>query len=88
MSLATEIGRELLASDLKPRTIVVIKPPDPSGRDRQIHMTMWVQSVGDRMVVFHSAVLHWSVITFRTAEDGLVDDQDRPVRIFEYLGEP
>jgi len=91
MSLATEIGRELLASDLTAKMIVVVKPPDPSGRDRDIHLTMWVSRINrayPAYVVFFSAVLQWSVVSFITPEDTLEDDQHRQVRIFEYLGEP
>lgn len=84
--MSDEIGRELRASDLKPRTIVVVKPPDP--QERNTHMTFWVRAVEPAYVVFYSAVLHWAVIAFVTPDDTLADDQDRQVRVFEYLGEP
>lgn len=84
--MSDEIGRELRASDLKPRTIVVVKPPDP--QERNAHMTFWVRAVEPAYVVFYSAVLHWAVINFRGPDDTVVDDQGRQVHVFEYLGEP
>ena len=84
--MSDEIGRELLASDLKPKTIVVVKPPDRL--DREVYMTFWVTQVTDDFVVFHSAVKHWSVINFRGPNDTVIDDQGRQVHVFEYLGEP
>jgi hypothetical protein len=84
--LEHEIGRELLFSDLKPRTIVVIKPPDRLGRE--IYMTWWVHSVSPGVVIFHSAVKHWSVVNFQGRDDTVIDDQGRKVTVFEYLGEP
>jgi hypothetical protein len=79
----TEIGRELQVADLKPRQIVVIAPP---GRD-DVRMTMWVEAVGAETVTFFSGAMKWHVINF-IRDGGLVDDQDRPVRVFEYLGQP
>lgn len=84
--MSDEIGRELLWSDLKPRTIVVIKPPGRPPGDRG-HFTFWVERVTGDYVMFHSAVLHWSVFNFPGPDDTVVDDMGRKVTVFEYLGE-
>jgi hypothetical protein len=84
--MSDEIGRQLLASDLQERTIVVIKPPGPDNHG--LFFTMWVQSIEPDFVVFYSALRHWSVISFKTPDDGLVDDRDRAIEVFEYLGDP
>lgn len=83
--MSDEIGRELLWSDLQPKTIVVVKPPGrPEDRG---HFTFWVERVTVDYVLFHSAVLHWSVFSFHGRDDTVVDDQGRKVTVFEYLGE-
>ena len=83
--LNEETGRELKATDLRPRTIVVIQPPG-----KTFAITMWVDFVDTerRLVTFHSEVMHWVVLNSYD-EDGVIhDDQGRVVRVYEYLGEP
>lgn len=84
---ASEVGRRLKASELKPRTIVVIAPP---GRDA--HITMWVFLVDNDQVTFRAhavpGVETWTVINFVRDDGELIDDQGRIVRVYEYLGEP
>lgn len=76
-----EIGRELTISDLKPETVVVIKPPG-----KNVSITMWIEAVGPNTVTFFSGTLGWHVINF--IRDGQIfDDQNRVVQVFEYLGE-
>lgn len=76
-----EIGRELAPAELEVRQIVVVAPP---GHD--IGLTMWVEAIDADNVVFYSGMARWRVINF--IKDGkIVDDQDRTVRVFQYLGE-
>lgn len=75
-----EIGRELTADELQINKVVVIKPPG-----HNVFITMWVTAIDEHTVVFHSATLRWTVINFR--KDGkIVDDQNREVHVFQYLG--
>lgn len=77
-----EVGKRLYASDLKERTVVVIHPPG-----RPMYITMWVRNISSDGVVFYAAEANWMVMN-RITEDGrIVDDQDREVEVFEYLGE-
>lgn len=81
--MSDEIGRQLRLDELQPKRIVVIAHPGRPGA----FMTMWVEEVADDHVVFFSGVMNWHVMIF--VRDGeLFDDQDRVVRVFEYLGEP
>lgn len=82
----SEVGRELLASDLAEGMIVFIDPPQPAGRPR-VMFTMHVARVTDELVIFYSGVQRANVVNFKTA-DGLADGKGRVVRVFEYLGEP
>lgn len=84
---ASEMGRELRASELRERMIVFILPPQPAEAP-PVAFTLWVGSVTDRMVVFFSGVERITVVNFKTPEDGLVDGRGRQVRVFEYLGDP
>ena len=79
-----EIGRELMATELREQTIVVILPP---GHAEQLWFTMWVEKVGDEFVWFYSALLRWHVILKRQADGTLIDERRRVTRVFEYLGE-
>jgi hypothetical protein len=84
--MSDEIGRELLASDLTPKMIVVVKPPDMLNRG--IYFTMWVRHVSLDHVTFYSGVSRTYVVNFRGPDDTLIDDRGRQVHVFEYLGEP
>jgi hypothetical protein len=77
-----EVGRELKADDLKERQVVVIAPPGYN-----LICTMWVEHIDAQIVVFWSNILRWHVINFRKPDGTIVDDQNRPVKVFEYLGE-
>jgi hypothetical protein len=81
-----EIGRELLASDLKERQIVWIKPPD--AQNRGLMFTFWVTRVAPDNITFFSGVKRMYVVNFRGPNDTVIDDRGRQVRVFEYLGEP
>ena len=75
-----EVGRALSITDLKPGQVVVIAPPQ-----RDILITMWVEFVDETSVSFYSGQFKWHVVN--TIKDGrIVDDQDRVVKVFEYLG--
>jgi hypothetical protein len=77
-----EVGRELAIADLKPQQVVVIQPPH---RDNVL-ITVWVEAVDATAVTFFAGEMKWHIINF--IKDGqIVDDRDRVVRVFEYLGE-
>ena len=84
--MSDEIGRELLFFDLKVRSIVVVKPPDP--QQRGIHLTFWVTHASADHVTFWSGVKRMYVIAFRGAGDTVIDDRGRRVAVYEYRGEP
>lgn len=79
---ANEIGRELKASELKPRTVAVIAPP---GKDMMV--TMWVRTVDTEIVTFYAGELSWTVVNFVQPDGSIHDDLGRVVRVYEYLGE-
>jgi hypothetical protein len=83
--LRDEIGRELRFSDLKARTIVVIKPPDP--QNRGVAFTFWVSAVRPDVAVFTSGVLFCSLVMWRGPDDTIIDGDDRRIWVFEYLGQ-
>lgn len=82
--VAREVGRELRAYDLQPRTIVVTNPEHRPG----MFLTMWVTDITDSMVWLLAAAsepaIHLGL--FRQADGTLKDDAGRAIRIFEYLG--
>jgi hypothetical protein len=77
-----EIGRELRASDLRPNTVVVVRPP---GHD-DLSITLWVSAVTQDSVTFFAGDLNWMVINLVRPDGTIVDDKERVVRVFEYLG--
>ena len=76
-----EIGRQLKAHDLKERQVVVIEPPGYN-----LVCTMWVEHIDADIVVFWSSIFRWHIVNFRKPDGTIVDDQDRQVFVFEYLG--
>jgi hypothetical protein len=83
MTPASEIGRELLASDLKPREVVVTVPSWVP----HVALTLWVWEVSGTEVLFYSGTHKVRPRAFRTDQDTLVDGRGRLIRVFEYLGE-
>jgi hypothetical protein len=77
----SEIGKPLKVSELREKTVVVIAPP---GR-KDVAITMWVESISPGHVTFYSGAMNWHVRNF-VRGDTLVDDQERTVEVFEYLG--
>jgi hypothetical protein len=78
----SEVGRELALSELTPRRLVAIAPPG-----RRFMVSGWVQSVERNTVTFFLGAIRVHFLTF--IRDGkLFDDEERQVRVFEYLGKP
>ena len=75
-----EVGRELLASDLEPRTVVVMVaswcPTDG--------ITAWVTQVSSWHAMFYVGQLNARCILLRTPDERLTDDTGRQVHVFEY----
>jgi hypothetical protein len=82
---ASEIGRELKVSELKPRTIVWL---GKEGRDTMA--TMWVVEVGPVYVHFRAGAVRTEFYAERRGPDldQITDNDHIPMRMFEYLGEP
>jgi hypothetical protein len=78
-----EIGRELKASELVPRTVVILEKPGHP------FVTWWVLHVFPDYVVFTSGVLRGYFVAHRTGPDleEITDDTGRPMKVYEYLGE-
>lgn len=77
-----EVGRELKASELKPKTVVIVDIPD-----KHIMITMWVGHVSEGLVEFYSGTLKTSVLNFVSPEGVISDGEGRVVKVYEYLGE-
>lgn len=85
-----EIGRELKPSELKVNTVVVVKPPTPERfGSKEFYITVWVTVVDleGKLVAFTAGVLRNTILNRITDEGIIVDDQDREVKVYEYLGE-
>jgi len=82
--VTTDVGRELRPDELRPRSIVVVHPPGSPG----VLLTMWVLAANGGYVTFYSGVTNTAVVNRIRGDGKLVDDRDRVVRVFEYLGEP
>jgi len=76
-----EMGRELKASELQVKTVVILS------RDGLRGVTAWVSMVGADFAAFEMGEIKTTLILRRLADETLVDDTDRQVRVFEYLGE-
>jgi hypothetical protein len=84
LNMNSEIGRQLKVSELKPRTVVVLHK-----QDRRL-ATLWVRAVGTEWVEFYAGVTETTFLARRTGLDleSITDDTNRPIEIFEYLGDP
>jgi len=82
--MRSEIGRKLLAHDLKTETVVWLKRPNGS------HIaTMWVATLGPSWVEFianpGNTTYH---LLLQMHKDGtLADDTGGEIEVYEYLGE-
>jgi hypothetical protein len=75
-----EVGRELLASQLLPRTIVVL------GRDEDpVLLTTWVHRVGQDFVSFRMGDINITLVAMRQPDDTLRDDRGQRIRVWEFL---
>ncbi len=81
--MPNEVGRELKASELKRRTVVVVEKPD-SGM-----ATFWVVDVGDVYVHLRAGVVGVELFLMRCGKDleRVTDDSHAVMTIYEYLGE-
>jgi hypothetical protein len=78
-----EVGRELLAHELKVDKVVWI-----TRQDRHTVVTVWVAAVGPVLVEFVAAakepVIHF--LAAREADGTLTDDTGKRIHVYEYLG--
>jgi hypothetical protein len=80
--LSAEMGRELRASELKEKTVVLI------GHDTcKAYATVWVEMVDKRFVAFRMGELNTTFFAFRNPDDTLRDDSGKHIRVYEFLGE-
>lgn len=81
MSLDPEMGRELLAHELKVETVVIV------GREDRPHcFTVWVAELGEDFVSFHAGEVRTLLIVFRREDGTLADDTGKRIHVWEYLG--
>jgi hypothetical protein len=80
--MSPEIGRELKASELVERTVVVLKRPGSHTA------TYWVFKVQPEYVVFRAGAISMDFIAQRTGPDleQITDDTGRLLHVHEYLG--
>jgi hypothetical protein len=77
-----EMGRELLASELVVKTVVIV------GREDRPHcFTVWVWKVDELFVAFRAGEIGNVFIAFRRDDGTLMDDTGQRIRVWEYLGE-
>ena len=78
-----EIGEELLASQLEPRTVVVL-----IGTHRPQHaMTSWVVAVDAEAVLFYSGTLRINLALRVNDKGHMFDVQNHRIAVHRYLGE-
>jgi hypothetical protein len=79
-----EIGRALLASDLKPKTVVWVQK-----EGNNTVASMWVVKVTPDWVKFTSGELRIDLMIRRYGPDHelLTDSSGHPIQTYEYLGE-
>lgn len=75
-----EVGRELIATDLREQTIVW------SARGSTL-ISLWVRAIEGPMVALYSAVINLTVVLKADSSGHLFDDTGQRVSIFEYLGD-
>ena len=80
-SNAEEMGRELKASELQDGTVVILS------RDGLTGFTAWVELRILDIVVFGMGEIKTTLILRRLADETLIDDTQKQVHVFEYLGE-
>jgi hypothetical protein len=74
-----EIGRELKASELEPRTVVVLLK-----EGRRTAATMWVLECRRNAVIFLAAEVKTGLMLYRDGDE--LRDDTAPMRVFQYLG--
>lgn len=75
-----EIGRKLLAHELKTKTVVVLyRPSGP-------HVTAWVRGMSSRLVHFYMGVSNVHLLLTPQNDGTLADDTGKEVEVYEYLG--
>jgi len=79
--MVNEVGRELLAHELTPKTVVVLHK---AGRPMA---TMWVLRVGADYVMFLAGETNMTLIAKRNPDGTLEDDTPAQIHVYEYLGE-
>lgn len=79
-----EIGRALLVSELKPRTVVWLQK-----EGREVVATVWVVAVMADYVHFRAGAIRTEFFARRYGPDLelLTDDSGLPMQAYEYLGE-
>jgi len=80
--MKSEVGRELLASELREGTVIVLSRPDS---DQGI--TAWVKYIDPEFVAFSMGVTRTTFLGRRQADGKIIDDTGVRVMVFEYLGE-
>jgi hypothetical protein len=79
---AAEWGRELKASELQIKTVVILS------RDGLRGVTAWVTNTSGVFAHFTMGEIKTTLALMKVAEhDTLIDDTLEPVRVFEYKGE-
>jgi len=82
MTTKNEVGRELVASELREKTVVVLSRPDSD-----VAVTAWVSCIDPEFVAFTMGVTRTTFLGKRQLGGIIVDDTGVRVHVFEYLGE-
>lgn len=79
-----EIGRRLEISELRPKSVVIIRRVD-----REIYCTVWVEFIEQEFVTFASFKPSGIVTHFLAKRiiNKLQDDTGLEIEVYEYLGE-
>jgi hypothetical protein len=79
--MENELGRELMAHELKERTVVVLQ------KEGRPMFTSWVSIIEDHFVAFTAGVTKTTLLLKRNSDGTLEDDTPARIKVFEYLGE-
>jgi hypothetical protein len=78
-----EIGRELLAGELRRGMIVWLQK-----EGRSAIATMWVTGISAETVEFYAGVTNIHFLARRLPDGHIYDDTGNPMAIYLYLGKP
>jgi len=78
-----EIGRELLAHEIHEGQIVAMQK-----EGRNAIATLWVTHISENSIHFHAGKLGITFLACRLPDGHITDDDNVPMAMYAYLGQP